>query len=353
MGGKPRLSNRFQGRKLWCVVGLTVLALVVLSGCQRGGNESLPSPKAPGATSTAATGPAATGTLAVETAVVGTPTTVPQETAQSPAATAFGEPVAAVVGGQPIYLQDYQKQVAEWQLAFVTQNPDLSDQEKNEMLDQGRRQVLDVMIEQVLIEQAATRDGIALSDAEVESAIARDIQDNGGQAQFDTWLEQNNWTFEEYKTMQRAMMISSQMFERVTQNVPTTAEQVHARHILVASEDEARAILTQLQGGADFAALARQNSLDPSTKDSGGDLGFFPRDTLVVPEVEAAAFSLPVGQISDVIQSSMGYHIIEVLERVQDRPLTEESWQALKEATFRRWVKELWDAADVQILLSF
>ncbi len=47
----------------------------------------------------------------------------------------------------------------------------------------------------------------------------------------------------------------------------------------------------------------------------------------------------------------MGYHIVQILERVQDKPLTEESWQALKEATFRRWVSELWEAADVEILI--
>ncbi len=350
MGGKPGLIKRMRGPQFWCVVGLTTLALLALtfSGCQRGGTVPLPSPLAAGATPTATV-----GTAAAETTATVAATPAAQTAAQTPTATTVGEPIAAVVGEQPIYLQDYQKQVAEWQLAFVTQNPDLSDQEKQEMLDQGRRQVLDVMIEQVLIEQAAARDGVTLSDTEVESAIARDIQDNGGQAQFDNWLQQNNWTFNEYKAMQRAMMISSQMFERVTQNVPTQAEQVHARHILVATEDEARALLGQLQSGADFAELARQSSLDPSTKESGGDLGFFPRDTLVVPEVEAIAFSLPVGQISDVIQSSMGYHIVQVLERVQDRPLTEESWQALKEATFRRWVKELWEAADVKILLAF
>jgi parvulin-like peptidyl-prolyl isomerase len=249
-------------------------------------------------------------------------------------------------------VRDYQKQVAEWEAAFITQNANLNDQEKQEMLIQGRRQVLDVMIEQVLIEQAAARDGVTISDAEVESVIARDINENGGQGQFEAWLQANNWTYDEYKNRQHSMMISSQMFERVTQSVPTLAEQVHARHILVATEDETRNLLAQLQSGADFATIARQYSLDPSTKESGGDLGFFPRGTLVVPEVEDVAFSLSVGQISDVVHSAMGYHIVQVLERVQDMALTEESWQALREATFRRWVSELWATANVEILIA-
>jgi peptidyl-prolyl cis-trans isomerase C len=351
MGGKPRVVKGSTTRGLFSVLGLIALALLVVgvSGCQRGGTTPVASPSAAGATPTTTV---ATAVAAEATATVAS-TPEAQQASATPTTTTTGDGVAAIVDGQPIYLVDYQKQVAQWQLAFVTQNPDLSDEEKQEMLDEGRSQVLDVLIEQALIEQAAAREGVTLSDTEVESAIARDIQDNGGQTQFDSWLQQNNWTFDEYKAMQRSMMISSQMFERVTQNVPTQAEQVHARHILVATEDEARALLSQLQGGADFAELARQNSLDPSTKESGGDLGFFPRDTLVVPEVEEIAFALPVGQISDVIKSPLGYHILEVLERVQDKALTEESWQALKEATFRRWVKELWEAADIKILLSF
>lgn len=262
------------------------------------------------------------------------------------------ELLAARVNGEPILLRDYQKQVAEWETAFVNQNEQLDEADKQSMLTQGRRQVLDVMIEQALIEQAAAREGVQVSDAELEQAIARDIEENGGQAKFDAWLEANNWTYQEYKARQRSMMISFMMFERVTRNVPTQAEQVHARHILVGDPAKADEILEQLQSGTDFAQLARQHSLDPSTQESGGDLGFFPRGTLVVPEVEEAAFSLSVGQISPVISSPMGYHIVQVEERVQDKPLTEEAWQRLKETTFRRWVAELWQQANVEVLIQ-
>jgi parvulin-like peptidyl-prolyl isomerase len=280
-----------------------------------------------------------------------TPTQAAQQ--QPPTPTPVQErSVAARVNGEPIYQSDYQKQVGEWEAAFVAQNADLSPEEKQEMLIQGRRQVLEVMIEQALIEQAAASQGDTISEAEVESVIARDIEENGGRAQFEAWLQANDWTYEEYRSRQRSMMISSQMFERVTRDVPTEAEQVRARHILVATEEEARNLLAQLQSGADFAQIAREYSLDPSTKESGGDLGFFPRGTLVVPEVEDVAFSLSVGEISDVVQSAMGYHIVQVQERVQDKPLSEESWQALREATFRDWVAELWASANIEILIA-
>lgn len=320
-GSSSRTERARHSKGAWLVTLLTLLALV---GCRT--QQTVP-PPVPYVNPTP-TPPSAQP-----------PTAMPEES------------LAARVNGTPIYLSDYQKWVAEWEAAFIDQNAGLDEQEKQEMLIQGRRQVLDVMIEQVLIEQAAARDGVAISDAEVESVIARDIEENGGRGQFDTWLQTNDWTYEEYRARQHSMMLSSQMFERVTQNVPTKAEQVHARHILVGNESDARNILAQLQAGADFAALARQHSLDPSTKESGGDLGFFPRGTLVVPEVEEASFALSVGQISDVISSAMGYHIVQVLERVQDKPLTEESWQQLREATFRRWVSELWEAAAVETLI--
>jgi parvulin-like peptidyl-prolyl isomerase len=260
--------------------------------------------------------------------------------------------VAARVNGEPILLRDYEKQVTEWETAFIGQSAEMDEAEKQAMLAQGRLQVLDVMIEQALIEQAAAAEGLVVSDAELDQVITRDIQENGGQDKFDAWLEANNWTQQEYRARQRSMMISFMMFERVTRNVPTQAEQVHARHILVDDAAKANELLSQLQSGADFGQLARENSLDPSTKDSGGDLGFFPRGTLVVPEVEEAAFALSVGQISQAISSTMGYHIVQVVERVQDKPLTEEAWQALKETTFRRWVTELWEQANIEVLIE-
>lgn len=327
-------QRRTMGQMAW--VALVVGMLIVLAGCKQP-VETIPPPQPyAGPTSTPKPG---------ETLPA------PQEaTPQLPQPDK--DALAAQVNGDPLYLADYQKQVNEWEAAFITQNANLSEQEKQEMLIQGRRQVLDVMIEQLLIEQAAARQGVVVSDAEVESVIARDIEENGGQTQFDTWLQANNWTYEEYQSRQHSMMVASQMFEQVTQDVPTEAEQVHARHILVAGEQEARELLAQLQGGADFADVARESSLDPSTKESGGDLGFFPRGTLVVPEVEEAAFSLSVGQISDVVQSAMGYHIVQVVERSEAMALTEESWQALREVTFRGWVSNLWASAQIEVLIA-
>ena len=90
-------------------------------------------------------------------------------------------------------------------------------------------------------------------------------------------------------------------------------QEVHARHILVESEDEAKAIEAELKKGADFAELAKKKSKDPGAAD-GGDLGFFTKDQMV-PEFSTVAFALEPGKISDPVKSQFGWHIIKVEEK--------------------------------------
>jgi peptidyl-prolyl cis-trans isomerase C len=91
-------------------------------------------------------------------------------------------------------------------------------------------------------------------------------------------------------------------------------EEVHARHILVATEDEAKQIEAELKKGADFAALAKEKSKDPSGAQNGGDLGWFTKDQMV-PEFADAAFKLDKGQISDPVHTQFGWHVILVEDK--------------------------------------
>lgn len=96
-------------------------------------------------------------------------------------------------------------------------------------------------------------------------------------------------------------------------------DQVRASHILVATEDEAKAIATELAGGADFTALATAKSTDPSAAQNGGDLGFFKKADMV-PEFSEAAFALEPNQTSGPVQTAFGWHIIRVAERRTAEP---------------------------------
>jgi len=93
----------------------------------------------------------------------------------------------------------------------------------------------------------------------------------------------------------------------------TGEQEVHARHILVETEDEAKAVAEELKKGADFAELAKKKSKDPGASD-GGDLGFFTKDQMV-PEFSAVAFTLEPGKVSDPVKSQFGWHIIKVEEK--------------------------------------
>jgi peptidyl-prolyl cis-trans isomerase C len=93
----------------------------------------------------------------------------------------------------------------------------------------------------------------------------------------------------------------------------TGEQEVHARHILVETEDEAKAVEDELKKGADFAELAKKKSKDPGASD-GGDLGFFTKDQMV-PEFSAVAFALEPGKVSDPVKTQFGWHVIKVEEK--------------------------------------
>jgi hypothetical protein len=257
-------------------------------------------------------------------------------------------PLAALVNGQPIPLSDYQKEMSRFEAAMVGQGFDLESEDGKARLAQMRRQVLDSMIEQVLIEQAAAQEGVIISEEELEATIQQSIEEGGGQASFEEWLRTSDLTYEEFQEELRFQLLALAIFEQVTASVPTTAEQVHARHILVQTKEEAQTILTRLQAGEDFAALARERSQDENTKEAGGDLGFFQRGQLISSELEEAAFALQPGQISEVVQSQFGYHIVQVLEKASDRPLSPELLNSLKEQAFAGWMQEQWEGATIE-----
>ena len=102
------------------------------------------------------------------------------------------------------------------------------------------------------------------------------------------------------------------VYEDAAKQITGEAE-VHARHILVETEAEAKTVAEELKKGADFAELAKKKSKDPGAAD-GGDLGFFTKDQMV-PEFSAVAFAMEPGKVSDPVKSQFGWHIIKVEEK--------------------------------------
>jgi len=257
-------------------------------------------------------------------------------------------PLAALVNDQPVYLADYERELGRYEASLLSRGIDPSSPEGQANLAQARAWILNVMIEQVLTEQAAISVGVFISDAEVDAYMGEMIVENGGEEPFRAKLEEWGETYEDAWREVRTQLIGMAMTQRIIEDVPTTAEHVHARHILVDTSEEAERILAQLQAGADFAALAMAYSQDVSTRESGGDLGFFPWGILVAPEVEEAAFALQPGQFSGVVTSSLGHHIIQVIERDPARSVGPENLRLLKDQAVQDWIEGLWAQAVVQ-----
>lgn len=117
------------------------------------------------------------------------------------------------------------------------------------------------------------------------------------------------------------------------------------------TKEEALALATELRqrilAGEDFATLAAQYSDDQSNAQNGGDLGWFNRNAMVAPFADVA-FSLPVGEVSEPVETQFGYHLIEVLEKDEARPKPEDQLQQERAQAFSNWLQEQVTAANVQ-----
>ena len=249
------------------------------------------------------------------------------------------EPLAAVVNGQPITLAAYHQEVERCRAGKQTAGLDPAD---------CPAVVLQSLIEQAAVEQAAIAAGLTVAEGDLEAEIARLQSSLGGPEAYQKWLAANLYAPDEFRAALHRDLLRARMAGQVTAAIGETAEQVRARELLVADEAAAAELLAQIRAGADFGELAAAYSLDLSSRPAGGDLGWFPRGLLTVAEVEQAAFALQPGETSEVIQSALGYHLVQTLERDPARPLSPAAAQALREKTYRTWLEGLLAQAAIQ-----
>ena len=251
-----------------------------------------------------------------------------------------GGTMVVTVNGREVLEDQVAQEVGRLHSQFSGRVP---PQQLESMMDMIRQQAVDNMINRMLLEQQAERAKIEITDEQITARVA---QVKGGFSSEEAFTEQlaaSGLTEAGFMQEVELAIRIEKLLEEHTSSLDKTgeqearefydqnierfkqAEQVKASHILIpveeADTEEMKAekkqklegLLDQVKGGADFAALAQEHSSCPS-KARGGDLGFFPRGQMV-GEFDEAVFALEVGQVSDVVETQFGYHIIKLTDR--------------------------------------
>jgi peptidyl-prolyl cis-trans isomerase C len=243
-------------------------------------------------------------------------------------ASAQSDPVVARVNGYEIHQSDLA--IADEELGANTQgmSPDAK-----------REQLIGFLTDMVLVARAAEAKGMGST-----TEFARKLQ-----------FAKTKILMEAYLQAEAKTALTDQALHQVYDTAVKEMgkeEEVHARHILVPTEDEAKAILAELKKGADFATLAKEKTQDPSGKTNGGDLGYFTKGQMV-PEFSDVAFKLGKGELSEPVKSQFGWHIIKVEDkRTKPVPTFEQIKPQLEQYVVRKaqtdMITKLRDGAKIE-----
>lgn len=256
------------------------------------------------------------------------------------------EETVAVVEGEPIHVEELERALA----AEAAVTGDALDDPA--WKDERRRRLLDEIIDRKLLEQAALRRGIRVSEAEVERALLRLRADYPGEAYEDLLSAQRLSPAELRDRLRRQLLLERLLSREVYARIAVTdaeidawleqnpdflrsrPERVRASQIVVKTEEEARRILAELRKGASFSEMAARHSLSPDAK-VGGDLGWFARGEMP-PVFEEVCFHLAPGRVSDVVESEYGFHLFLVQERERGQEVDEAERRREAEARILR-----------------
>jgi peptidyl-prolyl cis-trans isomerase C len=232
------------------------------------------------------------------------------------------------VNGESVTLVEFNAEVARYIAAQTALGKTVASAD-------ATRAVIDDLVSQILLAQAAHIDGFTLDDAALQARIDSLATQAGGADALSKWESDHGYTDQDFRSGLRRGAESAWMRDKIISTVPSTAEQVHVQQILLYNQDKAQEFLAQLRDGADFNDLAFK--ADPVTR---GDLGWLPRGYLLNTQIEDVAFNLEVGQHSDVITTDVGFHIVRILERDPNRPLSPDALLALQELALKNWIAE-------------
>lgn len=226
-----------------------------------------------------------------------------------------------------------------------------------------KEQILDKIIMETIIEKQASEMEISVSDEEVKEKTEDYISMTGGEEAFNEFLEKNNITKKYFGENLRKELLVNKHRKQFIDSVEVTEDEarkffeenkehlevIRASHILVKTEEQAQEVLDRLDDGEDFEELAKAVSVDKASALLGGDLGYTTKGARI-PEFEEVAFNLEKGEISDIVKTEVGYHIIKLVDRKDVfEELKDEITMVLKEEKYDKEMASSRDKAKVKI----
>ncbi len=266
------------------------------------------------------------------------------KTGPKPLALISGTGPAIIIGNKTISKAELNRQinlqVALLKQFFATQGKPFDPYSKANarIIDQLKQNVIQGLVTLTLLVDYAKQKGITVSDAEVNATLSG-LEQRFGKDKFSAVLKESGMTMDEIKQQIKAQLIAKDIFTGLEKAVKVTdadekafynqhkdqfnvPEEVNARHILVKTRAEAEKIEGQLKAGKSFTELAMKDSIDKASATKGGELGFFSAKQMV-PAFSKAAFALKrPGQISPIVQTQYGFHIIQLIARKPGKVMT-------------------------------
>ena len=276
-----------------------------------------------GITACASFGTSNTPTPAVPSATPAPPTPTPP-------------PSAAVVNGEYITIAEFQAELARFQTAITLQGLSLSDEEASQM-------VLEDMIAQVLLSQAAREENFEVTDAELQSRMDALVTQLGSADALAQWQSTHGYDDASFRVALKRSVEAAWMRDNIIAGVPTSVEQIHLRQILTYNEADAQTALAELTAGTEFDELAAR--YDPVT---GGELGWVPQGYLLDSTADEAVFALQTGQVSGIVPTDAGFHIFKAIER-GPHALSPDALLAMQERALQTWVADQRAKSDIVI----
>ena len=239
-------------------------------------------------------------------------------------------PVASVNGNwfwNTVTYNQYLFELASIQKFYTSQGQDLNSQEGKQKLSQLKNDIIIQLENNLIIEQQARKYGIKVTNKEITDQYNELVKNAGGVEKVKTTLDKlYGWTIDDFKEKIKQSVLQKKLAEKILADESLNAP----------AKAQAEDLKKQIDGGADFAELAKKFSTDGSAS-NGGDLGLISKGQ-TVPEFEAAAFGLQEGQVSGVVKTQYGYHIIKSTKKEGDQVRV--SHILIKGADIDSWLKD-------------